>query len=302
MTVQPEHRAPKPDSAPRPLPGLSAPSAGVLLGLLAPVLWSSSGLFVKVLTLDALPIAGLRALIAGLALAPLLRPAGLRVNGALVLLLAGYTVSVAGYVTAVKLTTVANAIALVSTAPAWVLLMSWAAARRVIWSLAWPVLLILAGVGALLSEPAVGRSLEGNLIALGAGVGFGVFTFFLPRVNLGGPGLVSLCNLVAAAAILPFAAAGIDPGGIAVWEWAALLYLGVVQIGLATVCFAAALRRIPATQGSILALLEPLLAPLWVYLAIGELPSAHGAAGFAFILAGIVADFALRRRRLRGPG
>jgi drug/metabolite transporter (DMT)-like permease len=281
--------------------GLSAPATGVLLGLLAPVLWSSSGLFVKLLTLDALPIAGLRALIAGLALAPLLRPAGLRVNGALLLMLAGYTASVAGYVAAVKLTTVANAIALVSTAPAWVLLMSWAAARRVIWTLAWPVLLILAGVGALLSEPAVGRSLEGNLIALGAGAGFGVFTFFLPRVHLSGPGLVSLCNLVAAAVILPIAAQGIDPGRIAAWEWAALVYLGVVQIGLATLCFAAALRRIPAMQGSILALLEPLLAPLWVYLAIGELPSAHGAAGFAFILAGILADFLLRRRQLNAP-
>ncbi len=298
MIVSPKAPSASPGCAGRL--GLSVGATGVLLGLLAPLLWSSSGMFVKILSLEALPLAGLRALIAGVALAPFLRLAGVRINGALLVLLAAYTVSVLGYVSAVKLTTAANAIALVSTAPAWVLLLSWAVERRVTWPLAWPVLLILAGVGALLLEQAVGRSVEGNLLALLAGMGFGLFTFFLPRVNLAGPGLVSLCNLVAAAVILPFGAFALDAQRIAVWEWASLLYLGVVQIGLATICFAGALRRIPPTQASVLALLEPLLAPLWVYLAIGERPSAYGAAGFAFILTGILTDFGIRRRGWAG--
>ncbi len=276
--------------------GLGAGGTGVLLALLAPLLWSSSGMFVKVLSLEALPLAGLRALIAGLALAPFLRVRGLRLNGALLALLVGYAGSATGYVTAVKLTTAANAIALIPTAPAWVLLFTWAEERRIRWPLAGPVLLTLAGVGAMLAEPAVGRSMEGNAIALLAGICFGLFTFFLPRVPLSGPGLVSLCNLVTAAVIFPAGAFALDLGRVAVWEWAALLYLGLVQIGLATLCFAGALRRIPVMQVSVLALLEPLLAPVWVYLAIGETPSAYGAVGFACILAGILADFAIRRR------
>jgi drug/metabolite transporter (DMT)-like permease len=257
-------------------------------------------MFVKILTLDPLPIAGLRALIAGVALAPFLRLKGLRINGALIVMLAAYTVSVVAYVTSVKLTTAANAIALISTAPGWVLLMSWVVAGKVIWRLAWPVLVILLGVAVLLAEPQIGRSLDGNLIALCGGLGFGMFTFFLPRVNLNGPGLVSLCNLVAAAVIVATGTVFVDLGSVAVWEWSALLYLGVVQIGLATLCFAGALRRIPAMQASILALLEPLLAPIWVYLAIGEAPSLYGAVGFAFILAGIVIDFLIRRQDLSG--
>ncbi|HEX7927255.1 MAG TPA: DMT family transporter [bacterium] len=283
-----------------PFLGMPPATAGIALGLLAPLLWSSSGMFVKILTLEPLAITAVRALIAGVVLAPWLRLRGLRVNGALILLLIGYTASICCYVVAVKLTTAANAIALISTAPAWVLVFSWVAARRILWGMAWPVLLILAGVAAMLAEPHVGRSLEGNLIALGGGLGFGLFTFFLPRVNIRGPGMVSLTNLVAGVAVLATGLVALDPAKVATWEWAALLYLGLVQIGLATLCFAAAMQRIPAMQASILALLEPLLAPIWVYLAIGESPSAYGAVGFACILTGIVADFLIRRRQLTG--
>jgi drug/metabolite transporter (DMT)-like permease len=290
-------------SPPRvPAPPRTAGRSGILLGLLAPLLWSSSGMFVKLLTLDAVPLAGLRALFAGLALAPFLRVKGLRLDATLAALLVSYTVSHVGYVAAVKLTTAANAIALVSTAPAWVLLLSWAAARRVAWAAALPVAMILAGVGIMLAEPASGHSLEGNLLALLAGAGFGVFTFSLPRSRISGPGLVSLCNLATAGIVFAAQPSGLRVAGIAPWEWAALVYLGTIQIGLATVCFAAALRRIPALQGSILALLEPLLAPIWVYWAVGELPSAYGLAGAACILGGIVSDALLRTRpRSRAP-
>ena len=100
-------------------------------------------MFVKLLTLDAVPLAGLRALFAGLALAPFLRVKGLRLDATLAALLVSYTVSHVGYVAAVKLTTAANAIALVSTAPAWVLLLSWAAARRVAWAMAFAAVVSL---------------------------------------------------------------------------------------------------------------------------------------------------------------
>jgi drug/metabolite transporter (DMT)-like permease len=43
-------------------------------------------------------------------------------------------------------------------------------------------------------------------------------------------------------------------------------------------------------------LLEPLVAPIWVYWAVGELPSAYGLAGAACILGGIVSDALLRTR------
>lgn len=282
--------------------GLTPQNTGILFGLLAPLLWSSSGLFVKLLTLEPLTISCLRAGIAGVALLPFLRLKGLRVNGALIVTLTGYTMAVTAYVIAVKWTTAANAIALISTAPAWVMLMSWIVARRIVWHMAWPVGLILLGVVAMLSEPTQGKSMEGNLIALGGGMGFGLFTYFMPRVNLGGPAMVSLANVVAALAVLPVGILAFQPQTIAVWEWGALLYLGLVQIGLATLCYTAALKRIPVMQASILAMLEPLLVPLWVFLVVGEHPSRYGAVGFVCILLGVIADFVIRRRMVVRAG
>jgi len=274
---------------------------GIALGLLTPLLWSSSGLFVKILPIAPVPLAGLRALIAGVTLAPFSRPRGIKpaalLTPALAVLLVAYTLSVLCYVSSVRLTTAANAIALVSTAPAWVVALTWLAERRVRWELAWPVALVLIGVAAILSEPAAGRSLEGNLLGLGGGLAFGLFTFFLPRVRLPAVERVALCNLVAAAVLFAAAPESFLAVRLSALNWLAMAYLGAIQIGLATVCFAAALARISAARASVLVLLEPLLSPLWVYLAIGEAPSRYGLVGGMFILGGIAVNLFARRPR-----
>lgn len=260
-------------------------------------------MFVNILPVAPVPLAGLRALIAGVTLAPFWRPRKLKpaalLTPALAVLLVAYTLSVLCYVISVRLTTAANAIALVSTAPAWVVALTWLAERRVRWQLAWPVGLVLVGVAVLLAEPGVGRSVEGNLLGLCGGLAFGLFTFFLPRVRLPAVERVALCNLVAAAALFAAAPEAFFAVRLGVVHWLAMAYLGAIQIGLATVCFAAALARISAARASVLALLEPLLSPLWVYLAIGEAPSRYGFAGGVFILGGIVVNLRGRRPKVK---
>jgi drug/metabolite transporter (DMT)-like permease len=275
-------------------------ASGLLLGVAAPLVWSTGALLVKILPFAPLPLAGMRALIAGLALAPFWRPRGFKLTPALAALVGCYTVAVACYVAAVKLTTAANAIALQATAPAWVLGLTWLAERRIQSVRAAPAALVLLGVAVVLAEPAAGmagvRGVQGNLLALAAGAAFGAFTFLLPRVPQPAAGRVALCNLGAAAALFllsPGAFLDLRPAPI---QWLALLYLGAIQIGLATVCFAVAVSRLSVMQASVLALLEPLLSPLWVYLAIGERPSDYGLAGGACIFAGIAADLGIRMR------
>jgi drug/metabolite transporter (DMT)-like permease len=281
--------------------GVRAETLGVALAVLASVLWSSSGLLVKILPVAPVPLAGLRALLACLALAPFWRPHGLKLAGlltpSLAVLLTGYMFSVLCYVSAVRLTTASNAIALVATAPAWVVALTWLAERRMRWELAWPVGLVLIGVAVILAEPAVGTSLEGNLLGLGGGLAFGLFTFFLPRVRLPAVGRVVLCNLVAAVVLFLAMPQAFFAVRLDAWGWLALAYLGAIQIGLATVCFAAALARIGPARASVLGLVEPLLAPVWVFLAIGEMPSPYGLAGGVFILGGIAVNLFARPRR-----
>jgi drug/metabolite transporter (DMT)-like permease len=63
-----------------------------------------------------------------------------------------------------------------------------------------------------------------------------------------------------------------------------LAFLGFVQIGLGYLLFTYGQRRIPALEGALLSMLEPILNPIWVLLWYGEKPSSWAIIGGAIIL------------------
>jgi drug/metabolite transporter (DMT)-like permease len=89
-------------------------------------------------------------------------------------------------------------------------------------------------------------------------------------------------NALACAAGLPF-----------VWplpaapasEWAAVVYLGVFQVGAAYICLTRAMAYLSAFEVSLLLLLEPVLNPLWTWLVRGERPGGWVLAGGGIIVA-----------------
>ena len=278
------------------MPAQTATSgAGVLLVLIGAFFWSTGGVALKSMTIPALTIAGCRALTAGLVLSPFLPRLVWRWDWRLIPLVAGYACTVLCFTISIRMTSAADAIALVYTSPAWVFGLTCLAERRIPWRFVLPVVLVLAGLGVILAEPGHGSSSAGNLLALLAGVGYGIFTFFVPRLGQTPISLVSLCNLLAGTILFTLFPRAIPWGGIPWPDWAFLLYAGVFQIALGHVFFMSALSRIPATQASLLALAEPMLNPLWVFLFLGEVPSAYGIAGLGVILCGVLADVWLRR-------
>lgn len=286
--------------APGPLPGLgrlSPQTVGVLLAVLAPVLWSTSGMFIKVLAIEPLPLAGLRFAMAGLILAPTVRSWKIRPNRDELALVVAYTTLSLSFIVATRWTTAANAIALQSTSAAWVFVAACVAARHVPWRFTAPIAIMLAGLAVILVEPVPGTSFLGNLLGLGSGICFAVVQIFFARIKRPAFETVALANV--AAALVLFV---IQPGAYrwfdySLTDWLSLAFLGGVQIGLGIVCFHAALKRISTTQVAMLTLLEPVLNPVWVFLAIGEIPSAFGFAGMGLILSGILVDSWLRRPR-----
>jgi drug/metabolite transporter (DMT)-like permease len=88
-------------------------------------------------------------------------------------------------------------------------------------------------------------------------------------------------NAIAFLVCLPFAFP-FSGGGAA--DWGIVAFLGVVQIGLAYLCLTTGVRTVPALEGVLLLLLEPVLNPLWAWLAHGERPGAWSLAGAAVIL------------------
>ncbi len=279
--------------------GLDTHLAGLLLALAAPVFWSTSGLFIKVLAIEPLPLAGLRCFMAGAVFAPFVRGWRVRPGLELVLLFAVYTALSFAFVTATRWTTAANAIALQSTAPAWVFLVSCLMARAVPWRFTAPIGIILGGVVIILMEPTEGTSFQGNLLGSFCGIAVAMVTILFARMRR--PVLEVVAKINLAAALLLFL---LDPSSFRFTEytpgeWVSLVYLGTIQIGFGFICFHGALKRLNTTHVAVLTLLEPLLNPVWVFLAIGEVPSRFGLAGGGLIITGVFVDALLRHMDAR---
>ena len=263
--------------------------AAVLSVAGAAILWSSGGLFIKLAPMPGLAVAGGRSLVAGifylLAMRPNLRAA--RWSTA-----AAYAGCIVTFVSATKLTTAANAIFLQYTGPAYVLLLS-------PWLLAEPlraidgacVVLSLAGMSLFfVGKVAAGQAL-GNVLGVVSGVFFALAIVLLRRDAKGGEDTAlpstALGNLIAAAVTLPWllkaAPAIATPRGLSV-----LLYLGVVQLGVAYWLFVRGVRKVPAAEASLISMLEPVLNPVWVLVGFGERPGPWAIAGGAVVVGAVV--------------
>ena len=257
-----------------------------LLLLAAAALWSTAGAAMKVCALSGLQIAGGRSLVAGLFLLAALPEARRRPTARMLLPGVAYAATVVLFALANKLTTAANAIFIQDTAPLWVLVLSPAllperAGRSQL--LAIPVYAL--GLGLFFLDELSPGQLAGNLVALGAGLSFAFCIIGLRRAGDDAGAALVLGNLLAAAAVLPMwgtgpAARPLDLGIVA--------GLGVFQLGLAYLCFARGIAQVPALEASLLVLLEPVLNPIWTFLAVGERPGRWALAGGAVVLGATV--------------
>jgi drug/metabolite transporter (DMT)-like permease len=275
-----------------------------LLILAAAVLWSTAGAVMKSCELSGWQIAGGRSLVAAVFLF-LVLPRGRRLPD-----LPNLLTSIANAATVVlfalanKLTTAANAIFLQDTAPLWVLLSSrWLLGERPQRSALWSVPVFALGLCLFFVDELSPGQLTGNLVALASGIAFAGCIVGLRRSHVatpapgasserqpggaGDPAATSLIvgNAIAALVTLPFWFSGPSPRGS---DLLILLYLGVFQLGLAYVCFARGMAQTSALEASLLALLEPVLNPIWTFLIVGERPGTWATLGAAIILVATV--------------
>jgi len=274
--------------------------SGTWLVVLAALLWSTGGVAIKYVEADGLVVAAARCLAAGLTFLPLVRLNKVRFSWKLIALLLAYPLMSASYVMANKWTTTANAVALQYTAPLWIFAVSAGLGliRPTLRGLA-PMALIAAGLGLFLLEPEQGTSLKGNMVAVLSGVGFAlVIVLFRALRDEHNLTLVSFANLGTALVLFPVIIAtgqvgqlkGLNPSG-----WSCLIYLGMVQIGLSYALYSRGLRTVTALKASTIALIEPVLSPVWVFFILGEVPTSYGVAGAVVILAGVICDAYLNR-------
>ena len=72
-------------------------------------------------------------------------------------------------------------------------------------------------------------------------------------------------------------------------DWSILFFLGVFQLGLPFILYTKAIQVLSAIETILVQSLEPVLNPIWVYLAVGEMPSPQALLGGLIVLISITA-------------
>lgn len=268
-------------------PGLRA---AVLSVAGAAILWSTGGLFIKLAPMPALAVACGRSLVAAIFYLAVLRPnlRLARVSTAL-----AYAACIVSFVAATRLTTSANAIFLQYTGPAYVLVISPFLLKETFRPVDGAcVLLSLVGMSLFFVGKVEAGQALGNVLGIVSGVFFALTVVFLRRDAKSGRDdalpSTTLGNLIAAAATLPWAVRAL-PEMTSVRGAGVLLYLGIVQLGIAYVLFIRGVRKVPAGEASLISMLEPVLNPVWVLIGFGERPGPWAIAGGAIVIGAVVA-------------
>ncbi len=285
----------------------SATSRDRLLVLVAAILFSTGGAAVKACTLSAWQVASFRSAVAVLAiliLVPASRRGWTRHTWMVGIAYAGTMIS---FVLANKLTTAANAIFLQGSAPLYVLLIGpWLLGEKT--RLRQLLLMATIAVGIVFffvgSQPVSSTAPDpftGNILGMASGLSWGLCVMGLRWIGRGsddiGPTTAAVCcgNLIAALVALPVA---LPVSSSTPTDWAMVIFLGVVQIGIAYAFLVRGVSRVPALEASLILIAEPVFSPLWAWLVHGETPTMWAMVGGAIIL-GATITMALTRSQER---
>ena len=272
----------------------------------AAALFSTGGAAIKATAFTAWQVAAFRSGIAAIAVFLLVPAARRGMSWRVLVVSLAYAATMILFVASNKTTTAANAIFLQSTAPLYVLVLSplllHEAVRRsdVARMAAIAVGLVLVVTGTTAAGATAPKPGLGNLLALASG---GTWALTIVGLRwLGGRAegaqatiaTVVAGNLLACLICLP---AALPVVGATPVDWGVVLYLGLIQIGLAYVLLTRGIRGVPALAASIILLIEPALNPIWAWLVHGEEPGLLPVLGGVLILAATV----VRMRRRAAP-
>jgi drug/metabolite transporter (DMT)-like permease len=266
---------------------------GQIYVALAAVAWSTAGVLQRQLTLDTSTQVLGRAVFASAALLAYVAVVdrGRVLQGFRSVGLAGVAVALcvavasASFIAALNHASVARVLFILAVSPMLAALLARVTlgepiTRRTVLAMA----LALAGVTVMLGAPGEG-SLAGDGLSFLAALAFAVMVVITRwRHDVSMAPATCLSQVILVAAFVPFASPGEIGGGDVFW----LAALGIGQIGLGFALLTVGARLIPAAQVALITLLEVVLGPLWVWLALNERPSTLTLVGGAIVIVAIV--------------
>jgi drug/metabolite transporter (DMT)-like permease len=270
----------------------------VVLLVMCGLFWSSAGLLIKLVDANPVAIWSVRCAVCALTLGVIGRPTLKNMTRDEWAAAAANALTTGLFVVANKLTTAANAILIQYSAPVWIALLgAWFLGERAT-RLDWfTIAAVLGGIALFFFERLTVDHVAGNLVALAAGVAYAFQAMCLRRAaTRGGDALRALFlgSLMGALIGMPVVLLTLVPTSRTI---GALLVLGVVQQGFAYLCYARAAKDATALEAMLIPVIEPILSPLWVALAVREVPGPWALVGGAVVVGAVTARGLLARSK-----
>lgn len=254
--------------------------------LICAALWSTAGIFIKLIPWNPFVISGIRSFFSAVVVAVYMRAAKLPVVFTKKSIFTGVALflTFTCFVAANKLTTAANAIVLQFTAPVFIMIFSVIfMGRKFSKADVVTVVLTMAGISLFFFDKLTPGHLLGNIVGIAAGI---MMACMYIGIGSGqGPERITgvlIANMLAFIAGIPFVF-------VTKPEFSALpvlfiVLLGVFQLGIPYILLSMAAEHCPPLACSLLGALEPLLNPLWVFIFDGEAPGVFALAGGVLVI------------------
>lgn len=258
---------------------------GPLYIVFAAIFWSFGGLLGKLIPWSGLSIAALRGIFAAITIALYRRSFSFKLNKPILLAGLSLTLTTILFMIANKMTSSANAIVLQYTSPVFIILLTLIIdkqkpKKRDIFA----IFGVLLGICLFFFDQFKNGQYLGDLIALASGLSF-AGVFFANKLPNASPIDATYIGNLLSFIILPFVLFDMSfqlNQNPTIWMY--IIFMGIFQLGFGYIFFSLGIKQSSATSSSIIATLEPILNPLWVFIFLGEKPSILALIGGMIVL------------------
>lgn len=274
------------------MPVKSTRNLGIALLTAAAIAWSTTGLFTRLLPLDAATMLVWRGLFGamGLLAVILIIPAQGGFRGFARLGTAGWIYAITSaigmicFIASLRLTTVAHVAIIYAAAPLVAATIAWLVMAEKPSRQALLASLVALGGGVYMVGLGAEGDVLGDLLALGMTVAVAAMMVLSRRApDIPTTQAACLSALLSAAAALPFSGALQINGS----ELGLLAAFGLTNSALGLTLFLMGSRYLPAIETALITALDAPLAPLWVWLFFAETPTQATLIGGAIVFAAI---------------
>lgn len=263
---------------------------GIIAALIASALWSTGGIFIKLIDWNPVAISGSRSFVSALVLLIYIGKPKITKSKPQILGAIAYASTVLLYVTANKLTTSANAILLQYTAPIFVAIIGvWVLKEKIHSYDILAIIAVILGMTLFFINDVSSGNMLGNVLAILSGLSLAFVTISL-RLQKDGSAIETtlLGNILTFAVAIPFIFRGLPDTKSIIF----IIIMGIFQLGISYIFYVYAMKQLGALEAILITVVEPLLNPLWVYIFTGEKP------GFFAVLGGAIVIIAVMLRSI----